>query len=145
MKLIEGKVLTLDIQEMDLSYGMVGKVKVIENPTNLQFRNLYFLVKDIRGLATLKNVYIWDANVATHDEMQKQLLKQCGIEITDPYCGFIYTNNKLGVDGYQYIKTKDYDADPNEMYAKNILLKNQNILKLFDKDLILNAKNHHTL
>lgn len=145
MRLIEGKNLFLDTEKMDLSYGITGKVQVIENPTFLQFKNLYFLKKDIRGLATKDNVYIWDANIATHDEMKKQLLLQKGIDITDPYCGFIYTNNKLGVDGYQYLKTKNYDDDPNEEYAKNIMLNNDKILRLFGKDLILNAKNHHTL
>ena len=145
MKITEGKRLFLDVDQMDLSYGMIGKMLLIENPIYLQFKNLYVLVNDIRGLATTNNVYIWDASKATHDGMKKQLLVQKGIEITDPFCGFIYSDNKLGIDGYQYIKTKNYDSDPNEEYAKNILLNNKNFLRLFDEQTILNAKNHHLL
>ena len=54
----------------------------------------------------------------------------------------MYTNNKLYVDGYQYRKG-NYSADPDEEYAKNILLNNESALHLFKKDVILNAKNHH--
>lgn len=145
MKFNEGKAYKLDKQKMDLSYGVFGKLLVIENPTKTQFNALYTIVKDIRGLVTLDKCYIWDANAATHDAVKKALKDQEAIEIEDTYCGFIYTNEKLGVDGYTYLKTKNYDTDPNEKYAKTIMLKNSCIINIFDKDLIINAKNHHSL
>ena len=107
MKLIEGKAIYLDKENIDLSFGEFGKILVIENPTKTQFNALYTITKDIRGFVTLNKMYIWDANAATHDAIKTQLLKQQGIEIEDPYCGFIFSNNKLGVDGYRYLKNHD--------------------------------------
>ena len=46
-------------------------------------------------------------------------------------------------DSLEEILNGNYDADPNELYAKNILLNNESALHLFKKDVILNAKNHH--
>lgn len=145
MKLIEGKAIRLDKENIDLSFGEFGKILVIENPTKTQFDALCTIAKDIRGFVTLDKMYIWDANAATHDAIKTELLKQQGIEIKDPYCGFIFSNNKLGVDGYRYLKNHDYTVDPNEEYAKHIMLKNNYTLRIFSKDLIINAKNHHTI
>ena len=48
MKLIEGKAIYLDKENIDLSFGEFGKILVIENPTKTQFDALYTITKDIR-------------------------------------------------------------------------------------------------
>ena len=55
--------------------------------------------------------------------MKEALLKNFGIEIKDPYCGIYYKDDTLFLDGYQYLNG-NYDADPNENYAKNIMINN---------------------
>ena len=142
MKLIEGKLYKLDKKNMDLSFGFDGTVLVIQNPSKAQFEALYNICKSLRGLVDKNNMYIWSAEECSHDSMQEELKRQEGIELLKDYCGIMYTNNKLYVDGYQYRKG-NYSADPDEEYAKNILLNNESALHLFKKDVILNAKNHH--
>ena len=142
MKLIEGKLFKLNKKEMDLSFGFDGTVSVVQNPSRLQFQTVYQICKSIRGLANKKDLYIWSAEECSHDSMKEELKKQEGIDIGQEYCGIMYINDKLYVDGYQYLNG-NYDADPDELYAKNILLNNESALHLFKKDVILNATNHH--
>lgn len=142
MKLIEGKLYKLNKKEMDLSFGFDGTILVVQNPSKAQFQALYQICKSLRGLADENNLYIWSAEECSHDSMKEELKKQEGIVLNNKYCGILYANNQLYVDGYQYLHG-NYDADPEELYAKNILLHNKSVLHLFEKDLILNAKNHH--
>lgn len=138
----ESKGYHLNKSNMDLSFGFDGTVLVIENPTKTYFDALYTISKELRGLATLEDIYFWQADECTHDSMKKELSKQLGITIKDPFCGLYYKNNKLYVDGYQYLNG-DLNKDPNEDFAKDILLQNKYALRLFSKDEIKNAKNHH--
>ena len=138
----ESKGYYLNKSNMDLSFGFDGTILVIENPTKTYFDALYTISKKLRGLATLEDIYFWQADECTHDSMKKELNKQLGITIEDPFCGLYYKNNKLFVDGYQYLKG-DLNKDLNEDFAKNVLLQNKYASRLFSEDEIKNAKNHH--
>lgn len=142
MVLVEGKLYKLNKSTMDLSFGIDGTILVIQNPSKAQFQALYQICKSLRGLADKSNIYIWSAEECSHDSMLEELKRQEGIVLNKEYCGIMYMNNKLYVDGYQY-RNGNYDADPNELYAKNILLDNESALHLFGKDIILKASNHH--
>jgi len=142
MKLLESKLYKLNKQEMDLSFGFAGTTLVIQNPNKLEFQALYQRYNCLRGLADKNNLYFWSSEECSHDSMKNELKKQEGIILDKEYCGILYMDNKLYVDGYQYLNG-NYDADPEELYAKNILLNNKCALQLFNKTVILNAKNHH--
>ena len=129
-------------ENLDLAFGKDGTIFVIENPTKDYFDALYIVSKELRGLATIDDLYFWRADEATHDSMKEALLKNFGIEIKDPYCGIYYKDDTLFLDGYQYLNG-NYDADPNENYAKNIMINNKYALRLFSKEEILKARNHH--
>lgn len=138
----ESKSYRIPKKNLDLNFGMDGNVLVIENPTVELFNTLYDVAKELRGLATLDDLYFWKADEATHDSMRRSLLSEQGITIDKPYCGLYYKNNRLFVDGYQYLNG-DYFADPTEQYAKQILLSNKYAMRLFTVAEIENAKNHH--
>ena len=138
----ESKSYRIPKKNLDLNFGMDGNVLVIENPTSELFNALYNVAKELRGLATLDNIYFWKADEATHDSMRDSLLKEQGIAIDKPYCGLYYKDNTLFVDGYQYLNG-NYLADPTEQYAKQILLNNNYAMRLFTVAEIKNAKNHH--
>lgn len=142
MQLIEGKLYKLNKKEMDLSFGFDGTILVVQNPSKVQFQALYQICKSLRGLVDRHNLYVWSAEECSHDSMKEELKKQEGIILDTEYCGILYMNDQLYVDGYQY-RNGNYDADPDEEYAKNILLNNKSALHLFKKDIILKAKNHH--
>ena len=142
MVLVEGKLYKLNKSTMDLSFGINGTILVIQNPSKAQFQALYQICKSLRGLVDRNNMYIWSAEECSHDSMQEELKKQEGIVLNKEYCGIMYIKDKLYVDGYQY-RNGNYDADPNEVHAKNILLNNESALHLFEKDVILKARNHH--
>lgn len=138
----ESKSYRIPKKNLDLNFGMDGNVLVIENPTVELFNALCDVAKELRGLATLNDIYFWKADEATHDSMRDLLLKEQGIVIDKPYCGLYYKDNTLFVDGYQYLNG-DYLADPTEQYAKQILLNNKYATRLFAVAEIENAKNHH--
>ena len=138
----ESKSYRIPKKNLDLNFGMDGNVLVIENPTVELFNALCDVAKELRGLATLNDIYFWKADEATHDSMRDSLLKEQGIVIDKPYCGLYYKDNTLFVDGYQYLNG-DYLADPTEQYAKQILLNNKYATRLFAVAEIKNAKNHH--
>lgn len=138
----ESKSYRIPKKNLDLNFGMDGNVLVIENPTVELFNALCDVAKELRGLATLNDIYFWKADEATHDSMRDSLLKEQGIAIDKPYCGLYYKDNTLFVDGYQYLNG-DYLADPTEQYAKQILLNNKYATRLFAVAEIENAKNHH--
>lgn len=138
----ESKSYQIPKKNLDLNFGMDGNVLVIENPTVELFNALYDVAKELRGLATLDDIYFWKADEATHDSMRDSLLKEQGIIIDKPYCGLYYKDNTLFVDGYQYLNG-DYLADLTEQYAKQILLNNEYATRLFAVAEIENAKNHH--
>lgn len=138
----ESKSYRIPKKNLDLNFGMDGNVLVIENPTVELFNALYDVAKELRGLATLDDIYFWKADEATHDSMRDSLLKEQGIIIDKPYCGLYYKDNTLFVDGYQYLNG-DYLADLTEQYAKQILLNNEYATRLFAVAEIENAKNHH--
>lgn len=138
----ESKSYRIPKKNLDLNFGMDGNVLVIENPTVELFNALCDVAKELRGLATLGDIYFWKADEATHNSMRDSLLKEQGIAIDKPYCGLYYKDNTLFVDGYQYLNG-DYLADPTEQYAKQILLNNKYATRLFAVAEIENAKNHH--
>lgn len=138
----ESKSYRIPKKNLDLNFGMDGNVLVIEDPTVELFNALCDVAKELRGLATLDDIYFWKADEATHDSMRDSLLKEQGIAIDKPYCGLYYKDNTLFVDGYQYLNG-DYLADPTEQYAKQILLNNKYATRLFAVAEIENAKNHH--
>lgn len=138
----ESKSYRIPKKNLDLNFGMDGNVLVIEDPTVELFNALCDVAKELRGLATLDDIYFWKADEATHDSMRDSLLKEQGIAIDKPYCGLYYKDNTLFVDGYQYLNG-DYLTDPTEQYAKHILLNNKYATRLFAVAEIENAKNHH--
>ena len=100
-------------ENLDLAFDKDGTILVIENPTRDYFGALYIVSKELRGLATTKDLYFWQADEATHDSMKEALLKNFGIKIKDPYCGIYYKNDTLFLDGYQYLNG-NYDLDFKE-------------------------------
>lgn len=119
-------------------YSTDYKTQIIENPTKAQFKNVYEKTNEIRGFATVDKIYIWDALINTHRDTRKQLLEQFGIELTNPYCGFVYYHSTLGVNGYK-------GNDENEEFAKNILLNNPAALYIFSEEEIKDAPNYDLL
>ena len=53
----ESKSYRISKKNLDLNFGMDGNVLVIENPTSEVFNALYNVAKELRGLATLDNIY----------------------------------------------------------------------------------------
>ena len=84
-------------ENLDLAFGKDGTILVIENPTRDYFGALYIVSKELRGLATTKDLYFWQADEATHDSMKEALLKNFGIKIKDPYCGIYYKDDTFFV------------------------------------------------
>ena len=89
----EGKVLQLDSPDPKI----VTKKEITINPTKSQFHNL--LEKDryhfLRGFLVDDNLYCWQGFYFTHDQAQKELLRQFGLEL-EPVCGIAFNN--IGVE-----------------------------------------------
>ena len=96
----ESKSYRIPKKNLDLNFGMDGNVLVIENPTVELFNALYDVAKELRGLATLDDIYFWKADEATHDSMRVYIIKVLGcllmvINILTEIILLILLNNML--------------------------------------------------